>query len=429
MEELFENQDMPQKKAPIVKIVAASAACVALLLVLVVAVWWSIAGITNFDDGMAAISNLFNPTTATTTPVAPSQQPENNKVFENRDEVVATMGDAKLTNGQLQIYYWTSVIDFLKANYSYIYYLGIDLSTPFSEQPCYMSEYDTWQDFFLQDAWDDWHKYQAMALEAEKAGLELPEELQKTLNNLKTSIETVAAESGYAGADAFVQADYGPGCTFADYEAYMRVYFTGYNYFNEMIEAIEINDQILSDYYDAHAESLTEQGYKKDDSLVYGVRHILIEVGGTENSNGNLVSSEADWEACRKKAQEILDEWLAGEHTEATFAEFAKKYSADGGSNTAGGLYSNLDESTSFVTPFKDWYLDENNQVGAYGLVKTSYGYHIMYQSSIQIKWQAKCESMIYEDATAEILETVTKDHPIQINSSKVMIGDVDLTS
>ncbi len=427
MEELVNNQELPKKKIKIWQVIVAVVACLALLLSLTVVVWWNIIGVESFGEGMEAVSNLFRPSTATA-PTNPTQNPQNNKVFENRDKVVAVMGDSVLTNGQLQIYFWTSVLDFMKANRDYIYYFGIDFSQPLDQQECFVDGYDTWQDYFLQDAFDDWNKYQAMAIEASKAEMKLPEDLQKVLDELETSMTAEAQQYGFDSLDAMVQNDYGPGCTFADYEAYLRVYFQGYTYFNEKIKEVDISDQALSDYFDAHAEELTEQGCKKDDTKVYAVRHILIEVVGTKVEGDKTTVTDADWETCRQKAQDILDEWLAGEHTETTFAELAKKHSTDPGSKDEGGLYNGLDANTSFVTPFKDWYLDENRQVGDYGLVKTTYGYHIMYHSSTQIKWKVVCKNQIQSEASVEILDAATKEHPVEIYESAAMIGFADLT-
>lgn len=39
-----------------------------------------------------------------------------------------------------------------------------------------------------------------------------------------------------------------------------------------------------------------------------------------------------------QKAQDILDEWKAGDATEDSFAALANEYSQDPGSNTTGGL-------------------------------------------------------------------------------------------
>lgn len=422
MEEKNEQQDLDNREVCVWKVVVAVVACFVLLLSLTVVVWWSIIGVRSFDEGMQAVGNLFGVTQS----ADPSQSDEAEKVFKNREQVVATMGDTTLTNGQLQIYYWTGVVDFLKDNSDYIPYLGLDVTKPLNEQECYMDAYATWQDYFLQCALDDWHKYQSMALEAEKEGMKLPEDLQKVLDNLRTTTETSAKANGYNSVDAFVQADYGPGCNFEDYAAYMQVYFTGYAYFNKSIKETEISDQTLNAYYDANAEELKKQGFEKIDDKVYGVRHILIEVVGTGTEDGKTVITDDDWETCRQKAQDLLDKWLAGEHTESTFAEFANSHSTDPGSNTKGGLYSGLDKNTNFVEPFKNWYLDENRKVGDYGLVKSSYGYHIMYQSTIQVKWKAECEYRMYEEAATKILDDSTKAHPIVIQQSKVMIGAPD---
>lgn len=428
MEELQENQKTPSKKVKILLAVVSVIACLALLLSLTVVVWWSIIGVESFDDGWKAVQELFGvENTDPTNPTNPSQLPDDNKVFENRNEIVAVMEDRELTNGQLQVYYWTSVYDFLKENSYYLYYLGIDLSKPLSQQACYVDDCDTWQDYFLQDALDDWHKYQAMAIEAEEAGLELPEDLQKTLDELEASMTKVATDGKYASLEAMIQHDYGPGCTFEDYKAYMQIYFQGYHYFNEQLKKVDTSEQALSDYFDANAEKLTEQGFKKDNSKYYDVRHILVAVVGTEGSDGKVMVTDADWTICKQKAQAILDEWLAGERTEETFAEFANKYSDDKEGNvTDGGLYPDLDEKTNFVTPFKDWYLDENRQKGDYGLVKTTYGYHIMYQSNMDIKWQVECKYLIQQEASNSIMKEVDEQHAVMsIEKQKIMIGNV----
>ncbi len=68
------------------------------------------------------------------------------------------------------------------------------------------------------------------------------------------------------------------------------------------------------------------------------VRHILIKAAEDENG---AFSDEA-LAAAETKAQEILEQWKAGEATEESFAALAEEYSEDGGSNTNGGLYENI---------------------------------------------------------------------------------------
>lgn len=110
------------------------------------------------------------------------------------------------------------------------------------------------------------------------------------------------------------------------------------------------------------------------------VRHILIKPETSELSSDDE-GYEADVEAkdaeAKQKAEDLLAQWQAGEATEDSFAELAKENSAD--SNAAqGGLYEDVTRG-AMVDEFNDWCFDPARQAGDTGIVKTSYGYHIMY--------------------------------------------------
>ena len=51
-------------------------------------------------------------------------------VIDAHDTVVARMGNYTLTNGQLQMFYWTEVRNFLSSYGSYASYFGLDLTKP-----------------------------------------------------------------------------------------------------------------------------------------------------------------------------------------------------------------------------------------------------------------------------------------------------------
>ena len=105
------------------------------------------------------------------------------------DTVVATIGDAKLTNGQLQIFYWTSVLEFLQQNGNYLSYYGLDYTKPLDQQ-IYSEEKDlTWQQYFLEEALNSWQYYQALYLEAEKAGYEPPEVYDEYFEKLHGALQ------------------------------------------------------------------------------------------------------------------------------------------------------------------------------------------------------------------------------------------------
>lgn len=409
------------------QIVLVSLAGLVLLLSLTVTVWWSIAGVESFDEGWKLVKELFIPRENNLF-YRDSYSVDEEKAMKKRDKVVATIGEHELTNGMLQVYYWMNFYDFLENNGYYAVYMGLDYTQPLDQQN-HPEEEGTWQHFFLEEALGSWHAYQAMALKAQEEGIAISQEMQDSLNELRQTLATSAVQNGYSTIDAMLQADMGPGCTYDDYYAYTKTYYEGYMYYSKMYDQIDTSQAAIDAYFAEHEAELKESGITKDSGNNYDVRHILIEVeGGTEGEDGEITYSDAEWEACREKAQKLLDEWLAGEHTEETFAEFANEHSADGGSNTNGGLYTDLDKDTNFVEPFVVWYTAEDRKVGDYGLVKTDYGYHIMYCSAIEAKWVESCRKALLTDAYADILKAAVEEYPMDVNYKNIVLGVVDLS-
>lgn len=106
------------------------------------------------------------------------------------------------------------------------------------------------------------------------------------------------------------------------------------------------------------------------------VRHILIMPEKDEDGN----ASDEAWAAAEEKAKEVLNEFLAGDKTEDTFASLAQEKTEDGGSQSNGGLYSGVTKG-QMVVPFEEWCFAENRQPGDTDIVKSEYGYHVMYFS------------------------------------------------
>lgn len=106
----------------------------------------------------------------------------------------------------------------------------------------------------------------------------------------------------------------------------------------------------------------------------YDVRHILIQAG-----DGSGTPTQAEYDEAEAKAQSVLDEWKAGEATEDSFAALVSANTSDTSSASSGGLYSNVTSSSGFEPAFLDWAADPARKPGDTGLVKTSYGWHIMY--------------------------------------------------
>lgn len=465
----------------------------------------------------------------------------------SRDMVVAEMGDYKLTNGQLQVFYWMQVYDLVNyyveqyGDYA-TYFLGIDLEQPLSEQIYKEETGMTWEQYFVEDALFAWHRYQALADEAKKAGYQLPAEYQKSFAEMRTSMEESAEEAGYDSVDAMLQADLGGTVTFDDYYYYLEVYYTANLYFSEVTANLVFTDAELEEFFTENEEFLAQYGVTKDsgnlvdfrnilvkpvaskdddgntvyteqawadclakaqailetwegsdkleetfaglakvksedsysasngglyqyagknDWATVDVRHILImPEGGTKSEDGTTVTySEDEWEACRASAQAILDQYLAGEQTEEAFGALANEYSDDNdGKVTNGGLYTDV-YTGQMVQEFEDWIFDSSRQPGQTGLVKTQFGYHVMYfverngpvddwlfadgriagetglvktedgyqilyYVGSEVEWEANCREGLLSETTEELLQSYADARPMETRYWAIMLSE-----
>lgn len=117
-------------------------------------------------------------------------------------------------------------------------------------------------------------------------------------------------------------------------------------------------------------------GRSANDYETVNVRHILIQPQSDDESATEYTDEQ--WAEAETKAQEIYDEWKNGDATEDSFSELAVNNSTDPGSASNGGLYEGVYKG-QMVEEFENWCFDESRQAGDTDIVKTSYGYHIMY--------------------------------------------------
>jgi parvulin-like peptidyl-prolyl isomerase len=73
----------------------------------------------------------------------------------------------------------------------------------------------------------------------------------------------------------------------------------------------------------------------------------------------------------------MLDQWVADGADEAIFINLAKEHSQDGNAKD-GGIYKNVTKGY-MVAEFDEWIFDYSREYGDYGLVKTEFGYHLMF--------------------------------------------------
>lgn len=344
-----------------------------------------------------------------------------------------TLGDHKLTNGQLQVFYWMQVYDFVNYYGYYLSAVGLDYTKPLDMQACGISqEKITWQQYFLGETLKAWQNYRLLADMADKAGWKIPAEYQTQLDGLEETLKKDAEAGKFQSVDAMLAQQMGAGVTIEDYKHYVNLYYVANLYREHLIATTEPTDAELEAYFKEHEKELKENSpsITKDSGLLVDVRHILVKPeGGTPSADGKTVTySDAEWEACRQKAQAIYSQWLAGEKTEASFGALANEKSQDqNGQVTNGGIYTDVVKG-QMVTEFNDWCFDAARKPGDHGMVKTVYGYHVMYFVSGEEGWIRYCRDGVQREKVYAMEDQLAKDNAVQADYSSICIAAVDFS-
>ena len=356
------------------------------------------------------------------------------EVIAAADTVVATAGEFQLTNSELQIYYWLEVQSFLQNYGYYAQMLGMDYTQPLDTQVCSMMETGgTWQQFFLDSALRAWQNYQSMAAEADVNGYALSEENKKYIDELAQNLADSAAANGFESAEALLAYNVGNGATIDDYVKFNSDYLKGYEFYQSMVDAIQLTEEEIAEYFKANAEAYAQQEITEETKYV-DVRHILImPEGGTAAEDGSMTYSEEEWEAARAEAQKLLDQWLEGDKTEESFAALANEHTDDGNDanydgEPDGGLYTDVYVG-QMVPEFEEWCFDGSRQVGDSGLVKTTYGYHVMYFVGSRPAWKDYARNDLMNERIAAMGQEINDKYPLTVDYSAILLGFVDMNA
>ncbi len=345
----------------------------------------------------------------------------------NADTVVATVGGRKLTNSQLQVYYWMEVQGFLNNYAAYASYFGLDYTQPLDMQTSMESENMTWQQYFLQSALYNWQQIQAMSIEAEKAGLEISAEEQEYLDGIPAILEQNAAMYNMT-LDEFLLMNIGAGAGIDEFVGYQSDYHHGSAFYSAQLDSFVPTEADLEKYFEEHAEDYAVSGITKDSGELTDVRHILIvPEGGTADENGYMTYTEEEMAAARVVAEDVLKLWTEGEATEESFIALVQEYSADKGSAANGGLIGEIHEESSYVENFKSWSLAEDRKSGDTGIVESIYGWHIMYFVERAPRWVRAAENDWTSEQVNAMFASLEEKYPLEVSYDKIMLGYVAL--
>ena len=420
---VWENEPAQQKKKKDPKVIAIAVLASLLCLVL-------LAGLTYFvmvgsKDG----GKDDNKTAETTAPAAPDVQPSKTYTVDdetaqlNSGAVIATAGDMEMTNGEMMIYYNM----FLAQNSYSLYYYGVDLSKPLDQQWYDQTNNLTWQQAIVEESLNKWHAYSAVYQYALEHGFEPDADAQNYINGIEDMLAEALQEFEYASVEEMLEKEMGAGSTLQGYKNYIAISYLANLYVEEFKKQAQPTMDEIEQYFTENEAALTAAGVTKESGNVVDVRHVLITPEGGKTEGNTTVYSDEEWEACRQKAEELLNNWLAGDKTEESFAALANKESTDPGSNTNGGLYEKVTKDY-MVPEFDAWIFDESREYGDYGLVKTSYGYHIMYFVGRTPRWIHTVGEKIAEERLNTMLQEAVEENALTVYDERICLGDITKT-
>ena len=121
----------------------------------------------------------------------------------------------------------------------------------------------------------------------------------------------------------------------------------------------------------------------------------------------------------------LLDGWKEGAADEESFGQLAMDNSVDG-SASYGGLYTDVYKG-QMVKNFEDWCFAEGRKHGDSGLVRTEFGYHIMFYVGGEEGWLRYGKTALINDLYAKFIETVMETYPIKVNYRAIRLGSSNM--
>lgn len=141
-----------------------------------------------------------------------------------------------------------------------------------------------------------------------------------------------------------------------------------------------------------------------EEDETYTVRHILVAPESGSNSSSSTSEkteyTDEQWAAAKKKADSILAKFNKTDKSEYEFAKLAEQYSTDsastssGSNDSFGGLYESVTLG-QMVPDFEKWSIDDSRKYGDTGIVKSDYGYNIMFFINDCPEYQSKIIAQI----------------------------------
>ena len=377
-----------------------------------------------------------------------------------KDVVVATSGSCRLTNEQLQVWYWAEVAQYRQENHE----IAPDFDRPLDTQVCEIdASVNSWQQYFLKQALSAWHSAQALNQHSERVPLTFEEAYQPNrvntekymtgmpasevlygytdqykpnsmhrayLEELPRTLETLAAEKGYPDVKTMAREAFG--ASQSALEAFADSWNRGYMYFTHLSYAVEPTAEELDAFcagQDTADEEMVvdfrqillipEDVLKPDERPLWQQRMEPREPEVQEAvqiaPDGKVSCSEEAWRLCEEEAQGILSYWRREKGSrEAYFGEIAHNNTRDTGTMVNGGRYQGIRKG-QMLQVIDQWCFDPARQAGDTGILRSEYGVHILYFSGSRSLAREAAEQEYYRQQQNQRIEEAKKAFPMEV--------------
>ena len=281
-----------------------------------------------------------------------------NTGIREKNTVAMTVGQHEISNAELNYYYIDSINTFYSQNGSYAAMFGLDVTLPLNEQ--YMSDTETWADYFLSSAKDTVANVYAMNDAAIAAGHTLTEEEAANVDAAVSSAALYASIYGYGDADTYLKAMYGKGANEESYRSYVEKSVMADSYYNAYGESLT--------YTDADLRAAEAENYAAYSSFTYNQYYVAASrflEGGTTAEDGTTTYSDEEKAASIAAAEEAAKSLIGEEITSVeALDEAIAALSINAESTTAESTHYADFPYSSITAAVAPWVSDDARQEG-----------------------------------------------------------------
>ncbi|MBE6910623.1 MAG: hypothetical protein E7474_13790 [Ruminococcaceae bacterium] len=287
----------------------------------------------------------------------------NSNVIQRSAEAVRVNGKA-YTAADMAYYYYSGRSNLLSNATSY----GIDTSKSLREQS--YSDTQTWYDYLVESALNTLTNTALTAQAAQDAGFSGSDEVESTVKETLSTLESSAANSGYSTTQ-YLKAIYGPLMTKGVFERNLRLIALAEAYTNSGSDPANYTADELNAAYDADPNAYSTVDYE---AIVFGSSSFASDAEETTENTENTESDDGS-AAALAAAQDALARYKAGEKLDALADELNGTY---------------MDSSTQYGSgnDMMDWLFDDARKSGDADVV--DYTYYGMSMGSMVLVFHSK---------------------------------------